>query len=196
MADNVTYLNNVNVDKVDRLVKETRDNVQYFNASVDRLVSDYCHDLDALMEEIKRALYNNNPQDITDFELERFYMNLSSTIYSMCENQEQMGVFADMSRAAQKEVFNNAYLENQVKDVDKKNKTTVAELTAIGEEASKYETVVSNIYQHAYQMIKLKIDAAKAMSQTIHKIISRRMIEMQLSAFSPREIIPSSREDF
>lgn len=195
MADNVTYLNNVDTDKVNRLVGETRNNVQYFNATVDKLVSEYCSDLDSLMAEIKQALHGNL-QDITDFDLERFYMSLSSTIYSMCENQEQMGVFADMSKAAQKEVFNSAYLDSQVKDSDKKNKTTVAELTAIGEEASKYETVVSNIYQHAYQMIKLKIDAAKAMSQTIHKIISRRMMEMQLSAFSPKEIIPSSREDF
>lgn len=195
MADNVTYLNNVDVNKVERLLQETRDNVQYFNASVDKLVSGYCVELDNLMNEIKNRLYKDI-QDITDFDLERYYMNLSSTIYSMCENQEQMGVFADMSKAAQKEVFNGAYLDSQVKDSDKKNKTTVAELTAIGEEASKYETVVSNIYQHAYQMIKLKIEAAKAMSQTIHKIISRRMMEMQLSAFSPKEIIPSSREDF
>lgn len=195
MADNVTYLNNVDTEKVERLVKETRDNVQYFNASVDALVREYCTDLDRLMGDIKQKL-QGDIQDITDFDLERYYMNLSSTIYSMCENQEQMGVFADMSKAAQKEVFNGAYLDNQVKDTDKKNKTTVAELTAIGEEASKYETVVSNIYQHAYQMIKLKIDAAKAMAQTIHKIISRRMQEMQLSAYSPKEIVPSSREDF
>lgn len=195
MADNITYLNNVDTEKVERLVKETRDNVQYFNASVDALVREYCTDLDRLMGDIKQKL-QGDIQDITDFDLERYYMNLSSTIYSMCENQEQMGVFADMSKAAQKEVFNGAYLDNQVKDTDKKNKTTVAELTAIGEEASKYETVVSNIYQHAYQMIKLKIDAAKAMAQTIHKIISRRMQEMQLSAYSPREIVPSSREDF
>jgi hypothetical protein len=195
VADNITYLNNVDTEKVERLVKETRDNVQYFNASVDALVREYCTDLDRLMGDIKQKL-QGDIQDITDFDLERYYMNLSSTIYSMCENQEQMGVFADMSKAAQKEVFNGAYLDNQVKDTDKKNKTTVAELTAIGEEASKYETVVSNIYQHAYQMIKLKIDAAKAMAQTIHKIISRRMQEMQLSAYSPREIVPSSREDF
>ena len=195
MADNVTYLNNVDTDKVETLLKETRDNVQYFNASVDRLVSEYCIELDRIMSEIKLKMATNL-SDVTDFELERYYMSLTGIIYSMCENQEQMGVFADMSKASQKEVFNRAYLDSQVKDSDKKGKITVAELTAIGEEASKYETVVSNIYQHAYQMIKTKIDCAKLMAQAIHKIISRRMSEMQLSAYSPKEIIPSSREDF
>ena len=63
-----------------------------------------------------------------------------------------------MAKASEKEVYNNAYLANQVKDSEKKNKTTVAENQAVAEQESQYEAVVSSIYDHACKMVKFKIE--------------------------------------
>ena len=87
---------------------------------------------------------------------------------------------------------NKAYLSNQIKDTEKKNKTTVAENQAVAEQESQYEAVVSSIYDHAYKMVKFKIDAAKDMINTLRKVISRRMQEQQLSSFGSNKISNNS----
>ena len=81
---------------------------------------------------------------------------------------------------------------NQIKDSERKNKTTVAENQAVAEQESQYEAVVSSIYDHAYKMVKFKIDAAKDMVNTLRKIISRRMQEQQLASFGNNKISNSS----
>jgi hypothetical protein len=103
-----------------------------------------------------------------------------------------------MARSAEKEVYNRAYLNNQIKDSEKKNKTTVAENQAVAEQESQYESVISLIYEHAYKIVKFKIDAAKDMVGTLRKIISRRMQEEQLSSFNSQKmggIVYTSEDD-
>lgn len=121
-------------------------------------------------------------------ELEKDCLKLSNLLYFMGDRLENIGIKADLSDAARKEVYNKAYLNNQVKDVEKKNKTTVAECQAVAEEASKYETVVNSIYERAYKIIKYKIDAANKLIDVIRKVITKRMnddtVNYQLSRVS------------
>ena len=83
-------------------------------------------------------------------------------------------------------VYTLFYLDNQVKDTDKKNKTTIAENQAVAEEASKYESAVNSIYDRSYKIIKFKIDAGYEFVNTLRKVISRRMQETELSMYSRR----------
>ena len=103
----------------------------------------------------------------------------------MGEKLEKLGIYADMSESAAKEVYSKAYLNNQVKDIDKKNKTTVSELQAIANTASQYENVVGAIYSRAYKIVKYKVESGKDMMNTLRKIISHRMAEMDLNKFTP-----------
>ena len=48
------------------------------------------------------------------------------------------------------EAYNNAYLGNQLKDSEKKNKTTVAENTAVAEQSTVNESAINTIYNAAY----------------------------------------------
>ena len=59
--------------------------------------------------------------------LERYYLELTGILYFMGERLERLGVQEDVSKSAAKEVYNR-YLNNQIKDVDKKNKTTVLKI--------------------------------------------------------------------
>ena len=85
--------------------------------------------------------------------------------------------FAFYLQSIYKQVYNTAYLNNQIKDAEKKNKTTVAENTAIAENSAIYEGTVNDIYNKAYKIVKNKIDAAQTMISTLSKIMSKRIQE-------------------
>lgn len=181
MAD--TFLNSVDTERLDKLFRETNTNVQYFNTVCNSLVEEYSSSLDNLMKDLyTECIRDGNAPTAT---LERYYLELSNMMYFMGEKLEKLGIYADMSESAAKEVYSKAYLNNQVKDIDKKNKTTVSELQAIANTASQYENVVGAIYSRAYKIVKYKVESGKDMMNTLRKIISHRMAEMDLNKFTP-----------
>lgn len=113
--------------------------------------------------------------------IEKYFLALSNYVYFMGEKLETLGTYDAMSKAAYKQVYNTAYLNNQIKDAEKKNKTTVAENTAIAENSAIYEGTVNDIYSKAYKIVKNKIDAAQTMISTLSKIMSKRIQEQQFS---------------
>jgi Glu-tRNA(Gln) amidotransferase subunit E-like FAD-binding protein len=190
-SEDKSYLYNVDKEKVTALMADTQTNVEYFNNAVKDTVKAYSEALDNLMADLyEDCVKKKNPSDEL---LENYFLELTNMLYFMEEKVEALGVYADMSKAAAKEVYNKAYLDNQVKDeIDKKNKTTVAENTAVAENKSQYETVVGAIYDHAYKIVKNKVDAGYEMVGTLRKIISRRMAETQLS-FGTNSSLPRNQ---
>lgn len=178
---NTTYLDNVDTDKVDALMAQTDKNVEYFNEVTKKVANSYSEHLDKLMQKF----YNRHKavKDIPTEELESLYLELTNLLYFMGDKLEALGIYSDMSKAAKQEVYNKAYLDNQIKDTDKKNKTTVAENVAVAESAAQYESVVNSIYERAYKIIKYKIDAGYELVNTLRKVLSRRMQEVDLSMY-------------
>lgn len=182
--ENDTFLSSVDANKVEALISETDTNVDYFVRITDNVVNSYTKDLDSLLMRLKEDLQMQN--EIPAADLECYCLTLTNMLYFMGEQSEKLGIHDDMSLSAQKEVYNRAYLGNQVKAADKTNKTTVSENQAVAEEASKYEKVVNNIYARAYKIIKYKIDAGYRMVDVLRKIITKRMQDEQLSAYQSR----------
>ena len=184
MAD--TYLNNVDIEKVDKLMRETGINVQYFNNACTNVVKQYTDGLDNIMKDLYAECIRD--QDVTIDTLERYYLELTNMVYFMQEKLEQLGVYADMSESASKEVYSKSYLSNGgIKDANGKSKSTVAELQAQASLDSQYETVVSAIYDRAYKIVKGKVASANDTMNCLRKLITSRQNEMQLSAFGQRE---------
>lgn len=181
-----TFLNNVDTTLVERLMGETTSNVEYFNASCNKIVEQYSHPLDSLMGDIYvDCIRDGNSSPET---LNKYYLELANMLYFMVDKLEQIGVYADMSRTSAKEKYSKSYLSNQVKESGTgKNKTTVAELQAQAELSSQYESVVASIYERAYKIVKGKVDSANDMLNTIRKILTVKSTEMQLSAFGPQQ---------
>lgn len=190
-----SFLNNIDTEKVQKLLSDTTDNVSYFNETVNLTVRAYSEALDNLMADLYEQCIktNNSPTEL----LENYYLELSNMIYFMGEKLERLGVYADMSKSAAKEVYSKAYLDNQVKDsINKKNKTTVAECQAVADIASQYQTVVNSIYEHAYKIVKYKIEAAKDMMNTLRKIITRRMQEYDFYKYNREGSYNSTSEEY
>lgn len=182
-----TYLNNVDVTKVESLMNMTEENVKFFNDTCSKLVKSYSESLDNLMADLYvDCVKNRNPSLET---LEQYYLELSNMIYFMIEKLEQLGVYADMSESASKEVYSKSYLDKSMeKDEKGRSKSTVAELQAQAGIDSQYESVVSSIYDRAYKIVKGKITSAQDMMNTLRRILSTRTSEIQLTMSGPNRV--------
>lgn len=167
---NETFIANPDRDKINEVVETTENNVSQFNVITEDLVSSYTYDIDNLMMKIKKDVIEVEPSDSV---LEKYVLELSNALYFIGTKLEGMGIKDDLSKLAAKEVFNNAYLDAPVDGKGKK--PTVAEITAMAEGKSRYETVMNNIYSRAYKQIKYKVDAAYEMLASIRKVITKRM---------------------
>lgn len=177
-----TFLNDIDTNKVEQLMQETNNNVVYFENITGNVVKAYSTDLDNLMQAIyENIILVDQPALNT---LEKYFLELSNCLYYMGDKLEKLGVYDVMSKNAYKEVYNNSYL-NQTDIGDSKKKPTVAELTAQAENDAQYENIVSDVYAKAYKIVKNKVDAATTMLNSISKIISKRMVEMQLNSVTP-----------
>ena len=151
------------------------------------ILKSYTQHLDDLMQDLYSKVANPST-NISDTDLERYYLELTNLVYFMGEKLETVGVKDDISRAAAKEMYNKSYLDTAkspaavIGNSGKATKLTVSEITAIAESAAINEQVINMIFSRVYKQIKFKVDAAFEMIGTLRKIISKRMQEQQLSA--------------
>lgn len=173
-----TFINDIDKDKMNDLLNETEVNSVYFDDIVSKVESGYIKDLDDLMLEISNAL--DEPNAPTEL-LETYMQKLSSLIYFIGSRIEFVGIREDVSKAMQKEVYNRAYIENDIEtvnDAGKKVKPTKDANVAYAEEKSKYQNVLNAIYDRTYKILKFKVDAAFEKLGSIKKVLNRRIQEI------------------
>lgn len=163
--------------EITKVFEKTDEASSLFTNISDEVVKAYTSDLDKLLVKIKENAVENTPSDNI---LEKLVMELSNILYFMGTRLESVGIKDDITKLSAKEVYNNSYTNNLTNVGDQKKKPTVAELTVMAENDSRYQTVVNNIYSRVYRQIKYKIDAAYEMLSSLRKIISKRMQENQL----------------
>ena len=61
MANNLTYLNNVDESRVEELMQDTCNNATYFTTTVQKVVDSYSEDLNGLMNDLYSALTQRDP---------------------------------------------------------------------------------------------------------------------------------------
>lgn len=176
-----TTLMNIDAEKMDSIVQQTEENVSYFTEISDNLVTAYTSDIDQLMHDLYEDAIKN---DADDRMLEKYLLELNNMLYFLGTKLESVGIKEDLSKMAAKETFNDAYLQNRLKDAEQRNKTTVSELTALAEKESKYESVLNSLYSRVYKQIKYKMDAGYDMVNSLRKIITKRMQDQNLSMYS------------
>lgn len=172
MADNLSAL--TTPQSKDEL-KGTFDKVKDLSRVIDEMVEDVvqfvCEELDNYMLGISDIL-TNQETPVTDLQLDDFTLNLPSLLYFVSAQQETLGIKEDVSKALQKEVFNR---------VREKAQGTVADKDTAAELAAQHETVVNIIYARAYKKVKLRIDAAWEMLNSVKKVTTRRIAEYGLT---------------
>ena len=149
-----------NVDNISGTIKEISD----------KLVNQYCSELDEEMSKIGDILVNS--QDMTDNELDFEILNLANILYFVGAGQEDLGIKEDTCKAIRQEVYSRAREEAT---------GTVADKTAKAELISQQETAVLSIYSRAYKKVKMRMDAGYEMLNSLKKVMNKRITEMELS---------------
>lgn len=161
-----------NVDSISGTIKEISD----------RLVNNYCKDLNDLMSTIRKELQDNG--EMTDKELEFHILDLANTLYFTGSAQEDLGIKEDTCKAIRQEVYSKAREQATGK--------TVVDKTAQAELIAQAETMTLVIYSRAYKKVKLRMDAGYEMLNSLKKVMNKRIAEMELS--NSRYINHSERE--
>ena len=151
-------------DRVDLLATEV-------DTMVNKIVENACAELDGFMHDIDEIL-TSQKDPVTDTQLEDFTLNLPSILYFVSASLEDLGIKEDVSRAVQKEVYNR---------VREKSQGTVADKDAAAELQAQAETIVNIVYSRAYRKVKLRIEAAWEMLNSVKKVMTRRVAEMGIN---------------
>lgn len=148
------------------------DNIgEVLNDIVDDILRPYVEDIDNYMEFIRKLLHDPiNPP--SDQELDDFTLNIPSLLYFTSQGQEIIGLKEDISKSIRTEAFNNSYTENE---------GTVGDKKAAAELEAKEKELVQIAYQRAYKKIKLRMEYANEMLQSVKKVTSRRISELEMS---------------
>lgn len=158
------------------LMKKTMEKVERQSDELEHIVQEvvkkYCDTLDTYVEHIRDVL-DNEVNDLSIQDLNRILIKITTYSYFLSTRQEILGIKRDVAEIVHKEKFNNAYLGVAT--------GTVANKTAKAEEFAKEEEVVALVYDRAYKIIKLKNDAVCRLIDSIKKIVSSRLQEMQLA---------------
>ena len=168
------------IERIQKLVKDTSISIQDINTIVDDIASKYTQNLDNIMSDLyAECIQRSNVETLT---LQNYYIELTNMIYFLVDKVEQLGMLSDISLSSAKDKYASSILSNQTKDVvDKKDKKTVAELQSLAQLDSQYENVVANIYETVYKIVKQKVESAKSMTDALRKILTVKTTEMSLS---------------
>lgn len=178
-----SFLTELDEQRLNDSFTQVAENVTYYDTISEHVISTFADSLDTLMKTIYDNIISKDSPSIES--IEKYYLELTNFVYFMGDKVEKLGVYDDLSKTAAKEVYNNAYIENQTRElVNVKSKPTVAENQVFAEEESKYQSIVNSIYARAYKVMKFKIDAAQEMIRTLSKVLSKHMQEQQLSGSS------------
>ena len=85
MAKKETFLNNVDVNKVQELLSDTDDNVEYFNSVATQTANRYTEHLDKLMQNLYKLVMNL--KDCPTDKLEKYYLGLGRKKITIIESK-------------------------------------------------------------------------------------------------------------
>lgn len=154
-----------------RIVDRVDTNSQLIEEIVDKLVRTYCGQLDDYLAQIDRIL-TQQEFPVTDIQLDDFTLNLPVLLYFVGEAQESLGIKEDVSNAIRQEVYNK---------VREKASGTIADKDSAAELATQAETIVATAYKRAYRKVKLRMEAAYEVLNSVKKVMSRRIAEYEIN---------------
>lgn len=172
MADNINALSHkIDPRRFEAVSKKVDSLSQEVIEMADQIANGVCADLDEYMHGIDEIL-TNQEKPVSDCQLDDFVLNLSSLLYLVSDAQENLGIREDVSRAIQREVYNR---------VREKAQGTVADKDTAAELQCQEESIITIVYARAYKKVKLRVEAAAEMVNSVKKVMTRRIAEYEMS---------------
>ena len=172
MADmNSALASTVDIDKVHENNERVESLTSVVRDMVKGIVDEACADLDKYMQQIDEILCDKeNP--VSDEELEDFTLNLPSLLYLVSARREELRIKEDVAKAVHKDVYNR---------VREKSQGTVADKDTAADLAAQSEAITVIVLQRAGSTIKTREEAAWEMLNSVKKVLTRRVAELELT---------------
>lgn len=168
----------MNNEENQRAVKSIMEDVEQNSDIIINIVNDVVKkntsELDDYIQYMKQVLQDcGEGKPISNTILEDITIVLPVLLYSITDRQESVGIKEDIAKATKNEIFNNIY-----SDIEK---GTVQDKTSEAELGSQKEAITHIIYQRAYKIIKAKADLGLELLQSVKKILSKRITELEIT---------------
>ena len=158
-------------------INEELQNVIEENASlieqmVIEIVDKYTFELDKYVRKVEEVL--ESAEDITDEDLNRIMIRLSTFAYFIGAKSELAAIRKDVSEMTKLGKYNDIYINL--------TSGTVARKQAEAEVGVQEDTVIFVVYDRVYKILKNKYDSTVRLIDTVKKITTQRMKQMELGA--------------
>jgi len=160
------------MSSVTKCVEQVDEDSKALDLTVQAIIKPFCEELDNYINFVSKLLKNGeNPPN--NAELEDCCMNLSTLIYFAAGACETLGIRDDISKSLYKETYHTTRASL--------DRGTVADKDSIAELNSQSEMLTNMCYNRAYKLMKNKVDAAQELLASCKKVLSSRMLSMELT---------------
>lgn len=160
------------------MVRVTEELVAKYSAEMDEFV----RNIKGLLDKIKRGEIVN----ISDRQLELNTIKLPILMYYAGNGLEQLGSESDVAKARRAEEFNRILMQ-----VD----GTIPHREAVATNQTMYHQMIETIYGRAYKQLKNRMDMADRLFSALKKVLSKRMLELELAGREMQRNLPDSIRD-
>ena len=172
MADlNSALSSNVDIEEVRKNNEAVERLTAVVREMVANIVDEVCSDLDEYMSQIEEIMCDKDTP-VSDAELEDFTLNLPSLLYLTSSRRESLKIKEDVAKAVHKDIYNR---------VREKAEGTVADKDTAADLASQSQAITVIVLQRAGSTIKTREEAAWEMLNSVKKVLSLRIAELELT---------------
>lgn len=145
------------------------------NNLVNAIVNRYSNELDEFVSLVKEYLQmiKEGSMDVYETEtLELQAIKLPTLLYFAGDGLEALGADSDIAEYRKKELY------NQVIEEMSTEKYTIPDKKAAAEKRTEYEAMVKEVYDRSYKKLKLKIEHACKLLESMKKVIEIRIAKI------------------
>lgn len=155
----------LSINDINNNLNNLDENYRIIDSISSSMLLNYTKDVDVIMDQLKKII--DNPQyPLTDEELERAILKLSSILYFLNNAYEQAGIRFDLAELERDASFREHYSIS---------KGTVQERQNYANSSIEKENISCLVYKRVYTGIKNRINAGTEMLSSLKKILSKRM---------------------
>lgn len=176
----------VNVERVRTALSNVEEQSVLVKQITEEVVARHSRELDEFVRNVKNILdriKRGEVSEISDRALELNSIKLPVLMYFAANGLEQLGCESDVAKARRIEAYNAMLMEVQ---------GTIPHRQAIAESRTYYEMLTETIYVRAFKQLKGKIEMADKLFSALKKVLSKRMLELELARRELRSEMPDA----
>ena len=162
---------NIEDENVRNCKKQAEDYSDIITRIVDRIVQDYCHELDDTIDCVRAILSSHKDMDIQDL---NYYIALIPVqMYYVGNALENIGIQGDSATAIRQEKFDKAYLTVEGKTINDKQSAANREVVN--------EALIEQAFLRAYKKAKSRLEIADTILGSLKKIQNWKTSELEVT---------------